>query len=65
MLDAKTKYKYYYLLIKWWVCTLDDLKKMSDYELESIGSINNLEFIPWEENLTKRCECSITLDKII
>jgi len=31
---------------------------------EIIGQINNLEFIPWEENLTKRCECSITLDKI-
>ena len=31
---------------------------------EIIGAINNLEFIPWEENASKRTNCSITLDKI-
>lgn len=32
---------------------------------EIIGNINNLEFIPWKENLSKGSECSITIDKII
>jgi transposase len=32
---------------------------------EIIGNINNLEFIPWEDNLSKRCNCSITLNNLI
>ena len=32
---------------------------------EIIGSINNLEFIPWEENLLKRAKCSITKEQLI
>jgi hypothetical protein len=32
---------------------------------EIIGNITNLEFIPWEDNLSKRCNCSITLNNII
>jgi len=29
-----------------------------------IGNINNLEFIPWEDNLTKGSNCSITLEEL-
>ena len=30
-----------------------------------IGHIKNLEFIPWEENLNKGSNCSITIEKLI
>ena len=29
-----------------------------------IGNINNLEFIPWEENVSKQGKCSITLEEL-
>jgi transposase len=29
-----------------------------------IGSIKNLEFIPWQENIKKRTKCSITLEEL-
>jgi hypothetical protein len=32
---------------------------------EIIGNIKNLEFIPWKENLKKRANCSITIEKLI
>jgi hypothetical protein len=31
---------------------------------ELIGSINNLEFIPWEENVRKQGDCSITKEEL-
>lgn len=31
---------------------------------EIIGSIKNLEFIPWEENVTKQGKCSVLLEEI-
>lgn len=31
---------------------------------EIIGNINNLEMIPWEENLVKQGECSIEIEKL-
>jgi transposase len=34
-------------------------------EPKIIGGINNLEFIPWEENLKKRTKCSITINELI
>lgn len=34
-------------------------------EPEIIGSIYNLEFIPWEDNLTKGSKCSITKEELI
>ena len=34
-------------------------------ESKIIANINNLEFIPWEENLKKRDKCSITLNKLM
>lgn len=33
-------------------------------EPEIIGNINNLEFIPWKENLTKGINCSISLEEL-
>lgn len=33
-------------------------------DAEIIGNINNLEFIPWEENLSKGSKCSITKDEL-
>jgi len=33
-------------------------------EPEIIGNINNLEFIPWEDNLSKGSNCSITLEEL-
>lgn len=32
---------------------------------EIIANIKNLEFIPWEENLKKRANCSITIEQLI
>jgi len=32
---------------------------------EIIGGIKNLEFIPWEENIKKRTNCSITINELI
>jgi hypothetical protein len=32
---------------------------------EIIASLNNLVFIPWEENVTKRTKCSITKEELI
>jgi len=32
---------------------------------EIIGDIKNLEFIPWEENIKKRTNCSITINELI
>jgi len=32
---------------------------------EIIGNINNLEFIPWEENLAKKNKCSITITQLL
>ena len=31
---------------------------------EIIGSVKNLEFIPWEENVKKRTKCSITIQQL-
>jgi len=33
-------------------------------EPEIIGGISNLEFIPWEDNLSKGSDCSITLEEL-
>ena len=30
-----------------------------------IGNIKNLEFIPWEENVKKRTNCSINITELI
>jgi len=32
---------------------------------QMIGSINNLEFIPWKDNMTKRTKCSITKEELL
>ena len=34
-------------------------------EPEILGSIHNLEFIPWEENISKGSKCSITIEELI
>ena len=34
-----------------------------DYNI--IGNINNLEFIPWEDNIKKRTKCSINKKQLI
>jgi len=36
----------------------------NDIKPKLIGGINNLEFIPWEENLKKGISCSITLEEL-
>lgn len=36
----------------------------NNIEPEIIGNINNLEFIPWKENLKKRTKCSITINQL-
>lgn len=37
----------------------------NNIEPDIIGNINNIEFIPWEENLSKGSGCSITLEELI
>lgn len=37
----------------------------NDVDPKIIGNINNLEFIPWEDNIKKGTVCSITLDKLL
>ena len=37
---------------------------LNDVDPEIIGNIANLEFIPWEENLSKNKICSITLEEL-
>jgi len=32
---------------------------------EIIGNINNLEFIPWKDNISKKDKCSITINELL
>lgn len=37
---------------------------INNIEPEIIGNITNLEFLPWEENVKKRTNCSITINEL-
>jgi transposase-like protein len=41
----------------------EGFKKNVDYKI--IGNINNIEFIPWEENIKKGISCSISLNQLM